>query len=87
MTERDDRRCPESDLVGDAGEERERDERLDERAVRALHAVRVEDEVVADPERVEPMALGQARALDKQILIGLEAEVWDEQAEPRHVSI
>ena len=84
MPERDDRRRAESDLFGDAGEIRESYERLDEGAVRALHAVRVEDEVVAHPERIEAEALGQPRALHEQVLIRLQAEVGHEQAETGH---
>ena len=40
--------------------------------------------VVAHPERIEPEPIGQARAFDQQVLVGLEAEVGDEKAEPGH---
>ncbi len=56
VAERDDRRRPEADPLGHAGQVRQGHERLDERPVGAFHAVRMEDEVVADPERVEARA-------------------------------
>ncbi len=84
MPERNDRRRPQPDVVGHAREIRQRDERLDEGAVRPLHAVRMEDEVVAHPQRIEAQTLGQPRALDEQILIRLEPEMRHEQAKTGH---
>jgi hypothetical protein len=81
VAERDDRRGPEADLLGDARQVGQGHERFDERPVGALHPVRVEDEVVADPQRVEPEPVGQASAFDQQVLVGLDPEVRDEQAE------
>ena len=60
---------------------RERDERLDERPVRAFHAVGMEHQVVAHPDGVEAQALGEADALDEQVLVGLLAEVREQQPE------
>ena len=63
---------------------RERDERLDERAVGALHAVRMEDQVVANPDGVEAETFREANAIDEQVLVGILAKVRDEQAEACH---
>jgi hypothetical protein len=41
----------------------------------------MEDEVVAHPEGIETELFGEAGSLDEQILIRLEAEVRDKQAE------
>jgi hypothetical protein len=43
----------------------------------------MENEVVAHPQRVEPVALGEPRAFDQQVLIRLEAEVRHEESETR----
>src|SRR5438067_1496289 len=42
-------------------------------------------EVVAHPQRIKARALRESSALNEQILVGLEAEVRNEQTEPRHV--
>ena len=83
MAERDDRRRAEADPLGHAGQVGQGDERLDERPVGAFHPVRVEDEVVANPERVEAEPVGQLGALDQEVLVGLLAEVRHEQTEAR----
>jgi hypothetical protein len=83
MTERDDRRGAQPDAFGDAGEVGQGHERLDERPVGAFHAMRVEHEVVANPQRIEPEPVGEPGTLDEQILVGLDPEVRDEQAEAR----
>src|SRR6059058_837445 len=75
VPEGDDRRRAQPDLVGHTGEVCERDERLDEGTVRALHPVRVEHEMVAHPQGIEPEALCQPRSVDEQVLIRLEAEM------------
>jgi hypothetical protein len=41
-------------------------------------------EVIADPERVEAVTLGEPRSVDEQVLIRLEPEMRNEQTETRH---
>jgi len=81
VSERNDRGRAETDALRHAGEIGERGERLDEGSVRALHAMRVEHEVVAHPERVEAQPVGEPGALDEQVLVSLDAEMRDEQSE------
>ena len=84
VPEGDDGGRPEADAARGAGQERERDERLEEGPVGAFHAVGVEDEVVAHPQRVEAQLLGKAGAFDEQVLVGVLAEVGQQQPEARH---
>jgi hypothetical protein len=44
----------------------------------------MEDEVIADPDRVEPESLGRSNAFDEEVLVGVLAEVRDEESEARH---
>ena len=70
------------------GQERQRDERLDERPVRALHAVGVEDQVVAHPDGVEAERSASWTPSIEQVLVGLLAEVGEEEPETRgHVVV
>ena len=84
MPERDDGGGTEPDGLGRARQIREGDERLQERPIGALHPVRVEDEVVSNPQGIEAEALGESGSIDQEVLIGVLAEVRDEQAEAGH---
>jgi len=43
--------------------------------------------VVAHPEGVESVLLGEAGAFDEEVLVRLQPEVRNEQAEPGHVAL
>ena len=63
VAERDQRAGAEFDALGDGADRGERGQRVVERAVGLLHlAVRLEDQVVAHPHRVEAELLGPLRA-------------------------
>ena len=73
---------PELDPLGHRADRGERGQRVVEGAVGLLHlAVRLEDQVVAHPDRVEAELLGPLGALEQLVPVGLLAEVGQQQSE------
>ena len=78
VTVRNERGSPQGEALGAARQQRQSDERVDMRPVLSLHAMRVKDEVVTNPDRVEAEALGQGCA-PKEICGSLFAEMGEKQ--------
>ncbi len=76
---RDERAGAQDEVVGDAGDEGEGDHRVDVGAVLPLHAVGVEDDVVAHPDGIEAVPLGRLREVDQVFTGGVLAEVGQQQ--------
>ena len=64
-------------------DQRQRHHRVDVGPVLALHPVRVEDQVVAHPDRVEAVLLGGLGPADQLVARGLLAEVRQQQPVPQ----
>jgi hypothetical protein len=69
------------ELLADRGNRRQNQQTFDMRIVFAFHAVRLEDQVVAHPNRIEAVGLGLFGSLDAQLGRAVLAKMRQQQSE------